>query len=153
MSTRIREKHVQLAVIAAFALYAIFVQFTLDADFKPRPQYVDAWMYARYLVFAGWILLAYLVYKFRKESADIGNLRRAGISAGIVSFGLALVFGVSMFGAAILGSALTYTAISAFMCFTIKQRILNPVLAFILVPVQVIADTFVFWMAGNYQIH
>ena len=153
MAGPIREKHVYIAILAAFALYALFVQLTLDADFKPRPRYIDAWTLARYLVFASWTLLAYLLYKFRKDAADIANLRRAAISAGVFAFALALVFGISMFGVSILGSALTYTAISAFMCFTIKSRIINPVLAFILVFVQIVVDIIAFGSAGNYQIH
>ena len=153
MNGPVREKHVFIAVLVAFVLYAAFAQGTMSAEFKPRARYMDAWMLARYLVFTSWILLAYLIYKFRKGSAELVNLRRAALSAGVISFGLAIVFGISMFGLPMLGSALTYTIISAFLCFTIKHRFLNPALALVLVLVQIVVDAVAFWQAGQYRIH
>ncbi|MCW8884793.1 MAG: hypothetical protein OQK12_05990 [Motiliproteus sp.] len=140
-----------VATMVGFSLFAFLAPMeSLGLSAARRP---EIWALSRYGIAAGWLLIAAIIYATRGFKAYGKSLNYAAYSSGIVAMALA-TFWVSISGGyAIYGSALCYTAISALLCLTIPSFRWAMVAGPVILVIQIAADWFLLFIAGQFRIN
>ena len=140
-----------IITMAGFSLFALLTPMeSLGLSSARRP---EVWALSRYGIVAGWLLIAAVIYAVRGFESYSLSLSRCAISSGVVAMILATFWiGVSG-GYAIYGSALAYTAISALVCMTFSSSRWALLVGPVLLIVQILADWYLLYLAGQFRIH
>jgi uncharacterized membrane protein YhaH (DUF805 family) len=139
--------------VAGLLVYFIYAALTGFDEFKIRGGNEERWMLWRFVVMFVWVTIAVFIYLARGRQAYLPSLLSSLIIGGVLLlFVLSLVVSGQM-TMVWFGTALTHAFITGMLCMHFRNPVVAFVCSIVFIAAQIVADAFVFTVAGNLYLH